>query len=52
MIGFSKVRFAIEEADQLFSLMEMKKMMIKDGFGTGDWSDLIQTMRRITAEKD
>ncbi len=47
-----QVRFAIEEADQLFSLTEMKKMMIKDGFGTWDWSDLIQTMRRITAEKD
>jgi 5'-3' exonuclease len=47
-----QVKFAIEEADQLFSLTEMKKMMIKDGFGTWDWSDLIQIMRRITVEKD
>ena len=47
-----KVKYAIEEADQLFNLTEMKKMMIQDGFGAWNWSDLIQTMRRITAEKD
>ena len=47
-----QVKYAIEEADQLFNLTEMKRMMIKDGFGTWDWSDLIQIMRRITAQKD
>ena len=47
-----QVKYAIEEADQLFNLTEMKKMMIQDGFGAWNWSDLIQTMRRITAEKD
>ena len=47
-----QVRFAIEEADQLFNLTEMKKMMIQDGFGAWNWSDLIQIMRRITVQKD
>lgn len=47
-----QVKYAIEEADQLFNLTEMKRMMISDGFGTWDWSDLIQIMRRITAQKD
>ena len=47
-----QVKNAIEEADQLFNLTEMKRMMISDGFGTWDWSDLIQIMRRITAQKD
>ena len=47
-----QVKYAIEEADQLFNLTEMKKMMIQDGFGAWNWSGLIQTMRRITAEKD
>ncbi len=47
-----QVKYAIEEADQLFNLTEMKRMMINDGFGTWDWSDLIQIMRRITAQKD
>jgi 5'-3' exonuclease len=48
--GKSQVRFAIEEAEQLFNKTKVQSMMIDDGFGSGDWSSLFQTMRRIVVD--
>jgi 5'-3' exonuclease len=48
--GKTQVRFAIEEAEQLFNKTKVQGMMIDDGFGTGDWSSLFQTMRRIVVD--
>ena len=44
------IRYAIEEAPQEFNKTEILKMMQQDGFGTFDWSDLFQTMKRIVAD--
>ncbi len=48
--GKTQVRFAIEEAEQLFNKTKVQSMMIDDGFGSGDWSSLFQTMRRIVVD--
>tara|TARA_B100001250_G_scaffold170495_1_gene146851 strand:+ start:1091 stop:2056 length:966 start_codon:yes stop_codon:yes gene_type:complete len=48
--GKSKVKFAIEEAEQLFNKTGIQGMMIDDGFGAGDWSSLFQCMRRIVVD--
>ena len=48
--GKKKVRFAVEEAEMLFNKTAVQGMMIEDGFGAGDWSDLFQTMRRIVVD--
>jgi len=48
--GKSKVRFAIEDAEQLFNKTGVQGMMIEDGFGTFDWSSLFQCMRRIVVD--
>ena len=48
--GKRKVRFAVEEAEQLFNKTKVQGMMIDDGFGSGDWSSLFQTMRRIVVD--
>jgi 5'-3' exonuclease len=48
--GKSKVRFAIEEAEQLFNKTGVQGMMIEDGFGVFDWSSLFQCMRRIVVD--
>jgi 5'-3' exonuclease len=48
--GKTQVRFAIEEAEQLFNKTRVQGMMIDDGFGSGDWSSLFQTMRRIVVD--
>ena len=44
------IRYAIEDAPQEFNKTEILKMMQQDGFGTFDWSDLFQTMKRIVAD--
>ena len=48
--GKRQVRFAIEEAEMLLNKTAVQGMMIEDGFGAGDWSDLFQTMRRIVVD--
>ena len=48
--GKSKVKFAIQEAEQLFNKTGVLGMMIEDGFGAGDWSSLFQCMRRIVVD--
>ena len=48
--GKRQVRFAVEEAEMLLNKTAVQGMMIEDGFGAGDWSDLFQTMRRIVVD--
>ncbi len=48
--GKRQVRFAVEDAEMLFNKTAVQSMMIEDGFGAGDWSDLFQTMRRIVVD--
>lgn len=48
--GKKQIRFAIEEAELLLNKTAVHSMMIEDGFGAGDWSDLFQTMRRIVVD--
>lgn len=48
--GKEQIRFAIEENECDFNKTEVQKMMLEDGFGAGDWSDLFQTMKRISID--
>ena len=48
--GKDQIRFAIEENECDFNKTEVQKMMLEDGFGAGDWSDLFQTMKRISID--
>ena len=48
--GKEHIRFNIEENEHDFNKTELQKMMIEDGFGAGDWSDLFQTMKRISID--
>jgi 5'-3' exonuclease len=46
----SKVNYTLENADMAFNLTEMRKMMMIDGFGEWDNTDLTIAMRKIIAQ--
>ena len=48
--GKEHIRFNIEENEHDFNKTELQKMMIEDGFGAGDWSELFQSMKRISID--
>ena len=46
----SKVNYILENTEMEFNLTEMRKMMMVDGFGEWDNSDLAIAMRRVVAQ--
>jgi len=44
------IRSAIEEMDMSFNKTEVVTMMIKDGFGAGNWDTLYSLMKRYSVE--
>ena len=46
----SKINYILENTEMEFNLTEMRKMMMVDGFGEWDNSDLAIAMRRIVAQ--
>ena len=42
---------AIQNCDVSFNKTEVKKMMIQDGFGDFNWTDLYQIFNRISVDK-
>lgn len=46
----SKINYVLENTEMEFNLTEMRKMMMIDGFGEWDNSDLAIAMRRIIAQ--
>ena len=44
------IRSAIEEMDMSFNKTEVVTMMIKDGFGAGNWDTLYSLMKRFAVE--
>ena len=46
----SKINYILENTEMEFNLTEMRKMMMVDGFGEWDNSDLTIAMRRIVAQ--
>ena len=49
--GKQKVKFALEEFEYHFNKTEIRKMMIQDGFGEGNWSELFAKMKKIATEQ-
>ena len=46
----SKIRYALENFEFMFNKTEVEKMMIIDGFGAGNWSELYAIFRRICVD--
>ena len=46
----SKVNYILENTEMAFNLTKMRKMMMIDGFGEWDNSDLNIAMRRVVAQ--
>jgi hypothetical protein len=46
----SKINYILENTEMEFNLTEMRKMMMIDGFGEWDNSDLAIAMRKIIAQ--
>jgi 5'-3' exonuclease len=46
----NKIRYALENFQFMFNKTEVEKMMIIDGFGAGNWSELYSTFRRICVD--
>ena len=49
--GKKKINFIVENFVNEFNKTEVRKMMIQDGFGQGNWDDLFQTMNRFSLDK-
>jgi len=49
--GKKKINFTVENFVNEFNKTEVRKMMIQDGFGQGNWDDLFQTMNRFSLDK-
>ncbi len=47
----SKINYILENADIEFNLTELRKMMLEDGFGEWDNTDLTIAMRKIVANE-
>ena len=50
--GKNKLKYAIENFVFESNITEVRKMMIEDGFGTVDFSELFATMKRIVADNN
>jgi len=48
--GRQKIDYSLQEFEYHFNKTEIRKMMIQDGFGEGNWNDLFQKMNRISSE--
>ena len=46
--GRNKIKWALDEFDFLFNKTEFVKMTIEDGFGSGDWTSLFQSLNNIS----
>jgi DNA polymerase-1 len=46
----NKIRYALDNFQFMFNKTEVEKMMILDGFGAGNWSELYSTFRRICVD--
>ncbi|MEO2158287.1 MAG: hypothetical protein ABGX31_03015 [bacterium] len=49
--GKKKINYTVENFVNEFNKTEVRKMMIQDGFGQGNWDDLFQTMNRFSLDK-
>ena len=49
--GKLSLKEAVQECDLTFNKTEIKKLMIQDGFGDFNWTDLYQIFNRIALEK-
>jgi DNA polymerase-1 len=49
--GKNKIEYALKEFEYHFNKTEVRKMMIQDGFGKWNWSDLFQTLNKIALVK-
>ncbi len=47
--GKRKINTAVDNFENEFNKTEIRKMMITDGFGHGNWDELFQTMQRFCA---
>lgn len=45
--GKNKIKWALDEFDYYFNKTEFIKMTINDGFGSGDWSSLFESLNKI-----
>ena len=45
-----EIRSAINEMDMSFNKTEVVTMMIKDGFGAGNWDSLYSLMKKFSVE--
>lgn len=48
--GRAKIRYALDNFEFMFNKTEVEKMMIIDGFGAGNWSELYSTFKRICVD--
>ena len=49
--GKQKLNHTVKNFVNEFNKTEVRKMMIQDGFGQGNWDDLFQTMHRFSLDK-
>lgn len=49
--GKKKINYTVKNFVNEFNKTEVRKMMIQDGFGQGNWDDLFQTMNRFSLDK-
>ena len=49
--GKKKINHTVRDFVNEFNKTEVRKMMIQDGFGHGNWDDLFQTMNRFSLDK-
>tara|TARA_B100000287_G_scaffold346409_1_gene334011 strand:+ start:924 stop:1880 length:957 start_codon:yes stop_codon:yes gene_type:complete len=49
--GKHKINHIVNNFVNEFNKTEVRKMMIQDGFGQGNWDDLFQTMNRFSLDK-
>ena len=47
--GKSQLRYAVKNFKPEFNKTEVRKMMIQDGFGDGNWNTMFQTFNRFVA---
>jgi len=50
--GKRKIKYNIDNAENLFNRTEIMKMMMQDGFGSYNWESLFQTCKRISLENN
>jgi len=48
--GKDKINYALDNCEFEFNKTEIRKMMIQDGFGHGNWDDLFQIFNKISVD--